>query len=118
VNHFTGKMLTNNDIKYKITFGSNIKISFFRGNVLEFTKIQKEDRGLYYCEVMNGVGKNVFREIDVVVEFPPLITSSKYIHKQPFRRIVNLDCRIEAYPTPSVVWMYNGLQLYNNHYTK
>jgi len=89
---------------------------FFRGNVLEIPATKKEDRGNYYCSAINGIDPIPRRRIGVVVEFPPIVTTSQLSHGQAINYHVNLDCRIQACPTSTVIWMFRGLHLYNNHY--
>jgi len=109
-------MLTNNDIQHKITFGSTINNLFYRGEVLEFIAIKGADRGLYRCSAENGIGKNAHHTIDVKVEFSPLVTTSRPFQGQSLTHYADLDCHVEGYPTPSVVWLHNGVELFNNQY--
>jgi len=94
----------------------NIYSILFRGNVLENPATNKEDRGNYYCSALNGVDPIPKRKIGVVVEFPPIVTTSLQIHRQALNYHVDLDCRIQACPTSTVVWMFRGMQLTNNQY--
>lgn len=45
-----------------------------RGNILRITSVHKEDRGTYYCVAENGVGKGARRNINLEVEFAPVVT--------------------------------------------
>lgn len=73
---------------------------------------------------MNGIGGGVRRIIDFRVTFSPVITVSKimYSHREPLKRNLDVQCLVEAYPTPKIEWLYNGVVLPNdNHdykYTK
>jgi len=80
---------------------------------LKIPAIKKEDRGDYHCTAENGVG----RRISVSVEFPPVVTALQ----NPVGQAVNYDtylvCRVTAYPTPTIFWIFNGETLSNNeHY--
>ncbi len=51
------------------------------------------------------------------VEFPPVVTALQ----NPVGQAVNYDtylvCRVTAYPTPTIFWIFNGETLSNNeHY--
>lgn len=79
--------------------------------------ITKEDRGTYYCVAENGVGRGARRNIAVEVEFAPVITVSKRRLGQALQYDMDLECHVEAYPPPAIVWLFNGVQLINNqHY--
>jgi hypothetical protein len=42
--------------------------SVFKGNVLKFGAIKKEDRGTYFCVATNAVGVGARRNVDVEVQ--------------------------------------------------
>ncbi|KAI5640094.1 immunoglobulin i-set domain-containing protein [Phthorimaea operculella] len=48
--------------------------SIYRGNTLKIASVHKEDRGTYYCVAENGVGKGARRNINLEVEFAPVVT--------------------------------------------
>jgi len=56
--------------------------------------------------------------MNVVIEFSPVVTSSKPIRTQALNYFINLECHIEAYPVPTIVWMHNGDELTSNQYNK
>jgi len=56
------------------------------------------------------------RRIGVLIEFPPIVTTSQLSHGQALNYHVDLDCRIEACPTPTVVWMFEGKSVSKNQY--
>ncbi|XP_050426055.1 lachesin [Adelges cooleyi] len=91
--------------------------STYRGNILKISAITKEDRGTYYCVAENGVGRGARRNIAVEVEFAPVITVSKPRLGQALQYDMDLECHVEAYPPPAIIWIQNGIQLSNNqHY--
>lgn len=45
----------------------------FRGNVLKIASVRKEDRGTYYCVAENGVSRGARKNIQVEVEFAPVM---------------------------------------------
>jgi len=88
-----------------------------RGNVLKIARIHKEDRGTYYCVAENGVGKGARRNIAVEVEFAPVITAPRPRLGQALQYDMDLECHVEAYPPPAIVWIKDDVQLSNNqHY--
>jgi neuronal growth regulator 1 len=48
--------------------------STYNGNVMKITSVRKEDRGTYYCVADNGVSRGDRRNINLEVEFSPVIT--------------------------------------------
>jgi len=92
--------------------------SIYRGNVLKIARIHKEDRGTYYCVAENGVGKGARRNIAVEVEFAPVITAPRPRLGQALQYDMDLECHVEAYPPPAIVWIKDDVQLSNNqHYS-
>lgn len=90
----------------------------YTGNVLKISSVQKEDRGTYYCVADNQVSKGDRRNINLEVEFAPVITVPRPRLGQALQYDMDLECHIEAYPPPAVVWIKDGIQLSNNqHYS-
>ncbi|TDG50757.1 hypothetical protein AWZ03_002746 [Drosophila navojoa] len=88
------------------------------GNILRIKSVKKEDRGTYYCVADNGVSKGDRRNINVEVEFAPVITVPRPRLGQALQYDMDLECHIEAYPPPAIVWTKDDIQLANNqHYT-
>ncbi|XP_066991008.2 lachesin isoform X2 [Anabrus simplex] len=92
--------------------------SIYRGNVLKIGRVRKEDRGTYYCVAENGVGRGARRNIAVEVEFAPVITVPRPRLGQALQYDMDLECHVEAYPPPALVWRKDDVQLSNNqHYS-
>lgn len=92
--------------------------SIFRGNILKIPSVSKKDRGTYYCVAENGVGRGARRNIAVEVEFAPVITVPRPRLGQALQYDMDLECHVEAYPPPAIVWRKDGVQLSNNqHYS-
>lgn len=90
--------------------------SIYRGNVLKIPSIRKEDRGTYYCIAENGVGRGARRNINVEVEFAPVITAPRPRLGQALQYDMDLECHVEAYPPPAIVWLKGGSTLVNNQH--
>ncbi|CAD7084383.1 unnamed protein product [Hermetia illucens] len=89
----------------------------YRGKVLKLDKAHREDRGTYYCIADNGVGKPDKKMVSLEVEFPPRITAPRPKVAQAIDYDVELECKVEAYPAPAIVWYRNGATLTSNsHY--
>jgi len=82
--------------------------SVYKGNVLRFESIKKEDRGTYYCVATNVVGTGARRNIDVEVEFKPTIRIQRRRLGQALQYDKDLECHIEAYPPPAIKWFKEG----------
>lgn len=87
---------------------------FYSGNILKINAARKEDRGLYYCIADNGVENPDRRSVSLEVEFPPKISAPRPKVAQALDYDIELECRVEAYPAPSVLWYKNGEQINNN----
>ncbi|KAG6454611.1 lachesin [Manduca sexta] len=91
--------------------------SIYRGNILKIAAVHKGDRGTYYCVAENGVGKGARRNINLEVEFAPVITVPRPRLSQALQYDMDLECHVEAYPPPAITWLKDELQLSNNqHY--
>lgn len=64
------------------------------------------------------MGSNARRNINVEVEFSPVITAPRPRLGQALQYDMDLECHIEAYPPPAMTWMKDGVALSNNqHYS-
>ncbi|OWR48771.1 lachesin [Danaus plexippus plexippus] len=91
--------------------------SIYRGNILNIASVHKEDRGTYYCVAENGVGKGARRNINLEVEFSPVVTVPKPRLGQALQYDMDLECHVEAYPPPAITWLKDEYALSNNqHY--
>uniref|UniRef100_A0A1B0CCB4 Putative lachesin n=1 Tax=Lutzomyia longipalpis TaxID=7200 RepID=A0A1B0CCB4_LUTLO len=79
--------------------------STYTGNVLKINSVRKEDRGTYYCVADNQVSKGDRRNINLEVEFAPVITVPRPRLGQALQYDMDLECHIEAYPPPAIVCM-------------
>lgn len=80
--------------------------------------VTKADRGTYYCVADNGVSKGDRRNINLEIEFAPVITVPRPRLGQALQYDMDLECHIEAYPPPAIVWLKDEIQLSNNqHYS-
>jgi len=93
------------------------KTSIFKGNVLKFDSVKKEDRGTYYCVASNVVGSGARRNVDVEVYFKPVINVPRKRLGQALQFDMDLECQIEAYPPPAIQWFRDSILINNNqHY--
>lgn len=83
---------------------------------MKITSVQKDDRGTYYCVANNGVGKGDRRNINLEVEFSPTITMPRPKVGQALNFDMDLECHIEAFPPPSVIWTKDDVILTNNQH--
>ncbi|XP_025206233.1 lachesin-like [Melanaphis sacchari] len=99
-----------------LTTGGN----FYRGNVLSFPNVTKDDRGSYFCDAVNSDGKGVRHIVDFRVAFSPVITVSNiiYTHRESSKHDMDVQCLVEAYPAPKIDWLYNGVVLLNDNYNR
>lgn len=77
-------------------------------------EVSREDRGLYYCVADNGVEVPAKRSVNFEVEFGPSISVPRPKVAQALDYNIELECRVEAYPAPSVVWYKNEMQIYDD----
>lgn len=93
-------------------------VAIHRGNNLNLKNVTKEDRGTYYCVADNGVSPGARRGISVEVEFKPVVRVGQIRYEQALQYDADLHCSIEAFPSPSIIWLKDGQELNNNqHYS-
>ncbi|XP_068236551.1 lachesin-like [Palaemon carinicauda] len=91
--------------------------SIYRGNVLQIANVRKEDRGTYYCIAENQVGRGARRNINVEVEFAPVVSAIRPRVYQALQYDMDLECHVEAYPPAAITWIHKQEALVNNqHY--
>ncbi|ROT68006.1 putative lachesin [Penaeus vannamei] len=87
------------------------------GNVLQIANIRKEDRGTYYCIAENQVGRGARRNINVEVEFAPVVKATRPRVYQALQYDMDLECHVEAYPPAAITWIHKQEAIVNNqHY--
>ncbi|XP_058467363.1 lachesin-like [Malaya genurostris] len=85
----------------------------FNGNVLSLSSLTKEDRGTYLCLADNGVGRPDSRTINLEVEFSPVISIPRPKVAQATEYDIELECVVQAFPSPSISWFKNGHPIHN-----
>lgn len=84
---------------------------------LRIPAVRKEDRGTYYCIAENGVGRRAKRNINLQVQFAPIVTASRPRTGQALQYDMDLECQIDAYPLPAITWIKDNIELRNDqHY--
>ncbi|KAH8417005.1 hypothetical protein KR222_001102, partial [Zaprionus bogoriensis] len=78
---------------------------------LRIKAVHRLDRGGYYCIAQNGEGQPDRRLVRVEVEFRPSIDVHRPKVAQMLSHSASLECSVQGYPAPSVVWYRNGVQL-------
>ena len=63
-----------------------------------------EDRGNYICHAHNGVGPGERRTVNLEVEFSPNINIPRPRVPQAVNYDAQLECKIHAFPPPSIIW--------------
>ncbi|XP_020292615.1 lachesin-like [Pseudomyrmex gracilis] len=93
--------------------------AIYNGNIVNLPVVTRESRGTYYCIADNGVGRGSKRNINVEVEFSPVIEISRSRVGQALQYDADLECHVEAYPPPAITWYdKNGQELLNSqHYS-
>ncbi|XP_053691027.1 lachesin-like [Sabethes cyaneus] len=102
-------------ITWKREYGAILPIGgqSYAGSELSLTSLTKEDRGTYFCLADNGVGKPDSKTINLEVEFAPVISIPRPKVAQATEYDIELECVVQAFPSPSVSWFKNGHPIHN-----
>lgn len=87
----------------------------YNGSILKITDVAKQDRGLYYCIADNHIEPADKRSVNFEVEFPPKIFVSRPKVAQALGYDTELECRVEGFPVPSIIWLKNGTPLQDDN---
>lgn len=90
-----------------LPFGGHV----FNGSTLKITEVSKQDRGLYFCIADNGIEPADRRSVNFEVEFAPEIYVPRPRVAQALDYDIELECKVEGYPAPSVLWFKDGVQV-------
>ncbi|XP_029960009.1 hemicentin-1 [Salarias fasciatus] len=82
------------------------------GQVLQISRVQKEDAGKYTCEAVNEAGEDHMHfELEILI--PPVIMGASEEFMEEMGAVVNstvvLHCDVSGHPAPVVSWMRDGL---------
>ncbi|XP_029915084.1 hemicentin-1 [Myripristis murdjan] len=81
------------------------------GQVLQISRVQKEDAGKYTCQAVNEAGEDRMH-FDLEVLVPPVITGASDEFMEEIGAVVNstvvLHCDVMGHPAPVVSWLRNG----------
>ncbi|KAM3610982.1 uncharacterized protein V6R79_011806 [Siganus canaliculatus] len=81
------------------------------GQVLQITRVQKEDAGRYTCQAVNEAGED-HMHFDLEVLVPPVIMGASEEFMEEMGAVVNstvvLHCHATGHPAPVVSWLRDG----------
>lgn len=69
--------------------------SVYRGSVLHIPFVNKDHHGIYYCVAENGVGRGMRRNIDVEVQFAPIVNATRKRVGQALQYDMDLECKVK-----------------------
>lgn len=85
------------------------------GEYLTIPNVTKEDRGLYECYASNLKGFEPAKTTATLdVRFPPQISVPRPKVAQAINYDIELECLVEAWPSPAIQWFKEGVELLSN----
>jgi len=77
---------------------------YIDSEILVFSDVTRKHAGIYSCLASNGNGKEVSKQIEVVVEYAPeMEVTEVFVHTKTGDK-AEMVCLVHAYPPPTVVW--------------
>ena len=77
---------------------------YIDSEILVFSNVTRKHAGIYSCLASNGNGKEVSKQIEVVVEYAPeMEVTEVFVHTKTGDK-AEMVCLVHAYPPPTVVW--------------
>ncbi|XP_029295180.1 LOW QUALITY PROTEIN: hemicentin-1 [Cottoperca gobio] len=88
------------------------------GQMLQISRVQKEDAGKYTCQAVNEAGEDRMHfELEILV--PPVIVGASEEFMEDIGAVVNssvvLHCDVTGHPAPDISWLRDGLPLHSEH---
>jgi len=93
-----------------------VGMELYRGTKLEIPTVRYQDRGVYYCNVYNQIGKTR-REIKLTVRFKPQIEILDRVVYQKIGYQTELQCFVDSNPYPKpedIRWTKDALSYSTN----
>ena len=86
--------------------------------VVTFSDVSRRHAGTYVCSANNGHGKEASKQIKVNVEYSPeMEVGEVFVHTKTGDK-AEIVCRVHAFPSPTVVWVFNGNAISSNERVK
>ncbi|KAJ6636197.1 Lachesin [Pseudolycoriella hygida] len=83
-----------------------IRVDTYNGSQLRLNKLERRQMGAYFCIASNDVPPTISR-------LPPSVQAPSQLLGSPFGSNVELNCHVEASPTPVVYWLRGSRQRYD-----
>ncbi|XP_023319725.1 lachesin isoform X2 [Eurytemora carolleeae] len=78
------------------------------GDTIALNRVDRKQMGSYLCIASNDVPPAVSKRITLSVSFPPVVYVPNQLIGVRLEDVVDLECRIEAYPNTINYWMKQG----------
>lgn len=81
------------------------KAESFMGTSLKLVRLERRQMGTYLCIASNDVPPAVSKRITLSVQFAPMVHAPSQLLGTPLGSDVQLECHVEASPTPVSYWL-------------
>ena len=86
--------------------------------IVTFSDVSRHHAGTYVCSASNGHGKEASKKVEVNVEYSPeMEVGEVFVHTKTGDK-AEIVCRVHAFPSPTVVWVFNGNAISSNERVK
>ncbi|XP_063709358.1 lachesin-like [Culicoides brevitarsis] len=85
-----------------------IKVDSYNGSELRLPRLERRQMGAYLCIASNDVPPAVSKRVSLSVHFAPSVRAPSQLLGAPLGSDVQLECHVEASPTPVSYWLKGG----------
>uniref|UniRef100_A0A336MM61 CSON002740 protein n=1 Tax=Culicoides sonorensis TaxID=179676 RepID=A0A336MM61_CULSO len=100
--HNINKIMTSDNVTLAIVVES------FNGSELRLPRLERRQMGAYLCIASNDVPPAVSKRVSLSVHFAPSVRAPSQLLGAPLGSDVQLECHVEASPTPVSYWLKGG----------
>ncbi|XP_075145607.1 dpr-interacting protein gamma [Haematobia irritans] len=82
-----------------------MRVDSYQGPALKLARLERRQMGAYLCIASNDVPPAVSKRVSLSVQFAPMVRAPSQLLGTPLGSDVQLECQVEASPSPVSYWL-------------